>query len=133
MSEETQGIPSVPESIYETLSDFGSRRKEIVAIYIFGSRATGKHRNGSDIDIAIMIHGTVGGMERVRLETSLSNLLKRDTDVIIFNQATPLLQHQILKYGCVVFEKDPRERIKQEVMARREYLDTLDLYRMIEG
>jgi len=121
------------ENIYETISDFGLRHNQIVAIYMFGSTATGKYRNGSDIDIAIMVRGSMEGMERVQVETSLSNFLKRDVDLIIFGDANPLLQHQILAYGRLVFESDPKERVRQEVAARREYLDSLGLYKVIEG
>jgi hypothetical protein len=71
-------------------------------------------------------------MERVQLETSLSNFLGKDVDLIIFGEATPLLQHQILKYGCLIYERDPKERMRQEIAARREYLDTTFLYRVIE-
>jgi len=129
--------PEPKDQIFEALSKriiaFLSRHVDIVAIYIFGSTATGRYRSASDIDIAIMIRGSLEGMERVQLETSLSNLLKRDVDLIIFGDATPLLQHQILKYGYLVFERDPKERVRQEVAARREYLDSLGLYRVIEG
>jgi hypothetical protein len=72
-------------------------------------------------------------MERVQLETSLSNLLKKDVDLVIFGDANALLQHQILRYGHLVFESDPKERVRQEVAARREYLDSLGLYKVIEG
>jgi len=126
-------MASIPENFHETILDFGLKYNQIVAIYIFGSTATGRYRSESDIDIAIMIRGSLEGMERVQLETSLSNLLKRDVDLIIFGDATPLLQHQILKYGYLVFERDPKERVRQEVAARREYLDSLGLYRVIEG
>jgi len=121
------------ENLYETISDFGLTRNQIVAIYVFGSAATGKYRNGSDIDIAVMVRGSMEGMERVQVETALSNLLKRDVDLIIFGDANPLLQHQILTYGRLVFESDPKERVRQEVAARREYLDSLGLYKVIEG
>jgi hypothetical protein len=43
------------------------------------------------------------------------------------------LQHQILKYGHIVFESDSKERVKQEVVARPEYLDSTGLYKVIEG
>lgn len=125
--------PRNSESLYETISDFGLRHNQIVAIYMFGSTATGKYRNGSDIDIAIMVRGSIEGIERVQIETLLSNLLKKDVDLIIFSDATPLLQHQILKYGHLVFESDPKERVRQEVAARCEYLDSLGLYKVIGG
>jgi hypothetical protein len=57
----------------------------------------------------------------------------KDVDVVIFNEGTPLLQHQILKYGLLVYEMDPKERVRQEVISRREYLDSQFLYKLIEG
>jgi predicted nucleotidyltransferase len=121
------------ESLYERIADFGMKHGQIVAIYVFGSIATGKGRSGSDIDIAIMVRGSIGGKERVQIETSLSNLMNRDVDLVIFGDASPLLKHQILKCGHLVFESDPKERVRQEVAARREYFDSLTLYKVIEG
>lgn len=128
--------PELKDHISEDLSkriiDFLSRHVDIVAIYIFGSVATAKNRSGSDIDVAIMVRGQVNGMEQAQLETSLSNILRKDVDLVMFGEATPLLQHQILKYGDLIYERDPKERTRQEVAARREYLDTTFLYRVIE-
>ncbi len=121
------------KSLYERIADFGRKHGQVVAIYVFGSIATGNERTGSDIDIAITVRGTIGGMERVQIETSLSNLLNRDVDLVVFGDASPLLQHQILTYGRLIFESDIKERVRQEVFARREYLDSLGLYKVIEG
>ncbi len=117
--------------ISKLLEKFCRRRKSIAALYVFGSTATGRDRRGSDIDVAILSKKTVSGWERIRLETALSNLLHRDVDLVIFGQASPLLQHQILKYGILVYENDAAERVRQEVLARAEYLDTLFLFREI--
>ncbi len=106
-------------------------RDLIVAAYVFGSTATGKERRSSDIDVAIMVRGSMNGFARVELETALSNLLGKDVDLVIFDRATPLLQHQILKYGRLIYEADARERVRQEVVSRRRYLDSLFLYRII--
>jgi predicted nucleotidyltransferase len=122
----------IPEDLCRRINNFARGHVEMVAIYIFGSIATAKNRAGSDIDVAIMFRSPIKGMERVQLETSLSNLLERDVDLIVFEEASPLLQHQILKYGSLVYESDPKERVRQEVVARREYLDTTVLYKVIE-
>jgi len=122
----------IPEDPCRRIISFARRYVNIVAIYVFGSIATGKNRSGSDIDVAIMVGAPMKGMERVQLETSLSNLLKRDVDLIIFGEASPLLQHQILKNSRLVYERDPKERVRQEVAARCEYLDTTLLYKVIE-
>lgn len=115
----------------QKIEKFASTNEPIVAAYVFGSSATGRERPGSDVDIAIMIRGSMDGFERVRLETELSNLLGKDVDLVIFGSASPLLRHQILKYGRFVCETDRRERIRQETAARYEYLDSLTLYRIL--
>ena len=115
----------------ETLKEFAREHDKIIAIYVFGSVATDKNRAKSDIDLAIMIRGEMDGFERIDLETELSNLLGRDVDLVVFGQATPLLQHQILKYGFLIYEKDSKERVRQEVRSRYAYLDSLFLYKEI--
>jgi predicted nucleotidyltransferase len=107
------------------------RRKKIAAVYVFGSTATGKDRRGSDLDLAIISKKRISSSERISLEVELSSILKRDVDLVVFGQTTPLLQHRILKYGRLVCENDPEERIRQEVIARAEYLDTRNLFRKI--
>lgn len=122
----------IASGVLETIEEFCRSNPLIVAAYVFGSSATGKNRGRSDLDVAIMTRrGSMDGFERVRLETALSNVLLQDVDLVIFGRATPLLQHQILKYGRLVYEADAKERVRQETAARRQYLDTLFLYRKI--
>ena len=108
------------------------RKKGIAAVYVFGSTATGKSRQGSDLDLAIIAKRIISGSERLRLESELSNRFRRDVDLVVFGQAAPLLQHQILKYGRLICENDQVERVRQEVRARAEYLDTRRLFREIQ-
>jgi hypothetical protein len=105
------------------------RRKRVAAVYLFGSAATGRQRRGSDLDLAIIAKSKITGHERLKMETDLSSRFRRDVDLVVFGQAGPLLQHQILKYGRLIYEKDPAERVRQEVRARAEYLDTRSLFR----
>jgi len=109
------------------------RRKRIAAAYLFGSAATGRDRRGSDLDLAIIAGKRISGAERIRLEADFCRRLRRDVDLVVFDQATPLLQHQILKYGLLIWENDPAERVRQEVRSRAAYLDTRGLFREIRG
>jgi predicted nucleotidyltransferase len=121
----------ISADVLEKIGKFAKSNDVIAAAYVFGSSVAGKERRESDIDIAIMVRGSMGGFERVQLETELSNLLGKDIDLVVFSLASALLRHQILKYGCIVYEADPGERVRQEVTARREYLDSLVLYRIV--
>ena len=116
----------------QDLTPIFRKRKNIAAVYIFGSTATGRDRRGSDIDLAIIVKKAIAHRERLKLEADLSSLLRQDVDLVVFGHAAPLLQHQILKYGRLVCENDPAERVRQEVRARAEYLDTRRLFREIQ-
>jgi len=116
-------------SIVNQLNNFTSSYDNIIALYLFGSAATGKIRQSSDIDIAVMSTSDIDSFKRVQMETELSNLLNRDVDLVVFHQADVLLQHQILKYGNLIYENDSSERVRQETFARRVYLDTRFLFR----
>lgn len=122
----------VTEDKFKDLTIIFRRKKRIAAAYLFGSTATGKDRRGSDIDLAIVTKKTISGRERLRIETDLASRLRRDVDLVVFGQAAPHLQHQILKYGRLICENDPVERVRQEVRARAEYLDTRHLFREIQ-
>ncbi len=115
----------------ERIADYAGANGAIAAAQVFGSSATDRERRGSDIDIAVMVRGHMDGFERARLETELSNLPGKDVDPVAFDRASPLLQHQILKYGRLFYEADPEERVRQEVSTRRQYLDSRFLYRII--
>ena len=116
----------------EKIRGFCSEQPGIAALYVFGSAAAGKDRKKSDIDLAIMSTRRVASMERVQMETALSNLLHRDVDLVVFDQCSPLLQHQILANGRMIYQSDPRERVRQEVYARKAYFDTSFLYRKLK-
>jgi len=54
----------------------------------------------------------------------LSVLLKRDDiDVVILNDAYPLLEHRIIKEGEVIFSSDEKKRLDYEVKAVMRYLN----------
>ena len=111
--------------------DFASSCDSIAVVYLFGSAARGSMRESSDIDIAVMTFCPIPTMKRINWETELSNILRRDVDVVVFSQVDSLLQHQVLKYGKLLYEKNSKERVRQETAARREYLDTRFLFKEI--
>jgi hypothetical protein len=116
---------------FKDLTPMLRRKKQIAAAYLFGSTATGRDRRGSDLDLAIVVKKDISGRERLRIEADLSSRLRRDVDLVVFGKASPLLRHQILKYGRLICENDPSERVRQEVQARAEYLDTRYLFQEI--
>jgi len=120
-----------PDQI-EKIKQFGSGQDEIAAVYVFGSVARGKARKKSDIDIALITETKLPAIKRMEMENALSNRLGKEVDLVVFHQASPLLQHQILKHGRLVYEANPKERVRQSVFARNAYFDSACLYRKLK-
>ena len=104
-------------------------RKEVLAAYIYGSVASGRARPDSDVDIAVLVSDKVmrGDSWKYRLEliSSLMDALKRDdVDLILLNEAPPLLAHRALSKGKLVLERSASARIAFQVRAVNRYLDT---------
>ena len=55
---------------------------------------------------------------------ALVNSLKRDDiDIVVLNDAYPLLQHRIIKQGEIIFSSDEKKRIDFEIKSVLRYLD----------
>jgi hypothetical protein len=102
----------------------------VVAAYLFGSQASGATTPLSDVDIAVILepHVASPGNVQARLISDLMLALRRsDIDVVILNAAPPLLKERASSRGRLIYCRDAVARIRFEVAARREYLDTQPL------
>lgn len=116
------------EEINKVVQSYLAGQDDIESAYIFGSFARGGARKDSDVDIAVLF--TAAGADkmarferRLELEMELEGLLKRPVQVVDLEAATPLLQHQVRKYGRLVLDRNKKRRVDYEVQARRKYLD----------
>ena len=110
-----------------------SRKREIQAAYIFGSVATGRTRPDSDIDIAVLVSRRIPPARfltyRLQLMADLGAALHRsDVDVVILNNATPLLAHRVLSRGRLVFERSASARVRFQVRTAALYSDLIPMY-----
>jgi len=108
------------------------KRDEVRIVYLFGSRASGTVNNISDIDIGVLLNEdfvkeSVYGY-RADLTAELVSLLRTDkVDLVVLNQAPPLLSHRVVRDGIVLHCKDESERIAFEVKMLNRFLDTAPL------
>jgi predicted nucleotidyltransferase len=104
----------------------------VVAAYLFGSFAAGGNRRGSDIDIAVLLDDEVdrkdyGGV-KLLVTVNLMKALSYDAvDVVILNAASPLLSHEVIKKGTLLFSRDEERRAAYVAKATMRYLDTIHL------
>lgn len=117
------------QSIERALTKFLESRSEVQAAYLFGSLVTGRARQDSDVDIAILVSKEAMGRDpfqyRLDFMAELMGILKRDdVDLILLNQAPPLLAHRVLKRGKLIFERSASARVAFQVRTVNRYLDT---------
>jgi predicted nucleotidyltransferase len=115
----------------EALVNCLAAQPDVLAAYLFGSYATGKARPESDVDVAVLLSGT-DEMERferrLRLMGEVEEALgRRPADVVVLNDAPPLLAHQVLRNGRLIFERDRTARVEFEVRAGQVYTDLVPM------
>jgi predicted nucleotidyltransferase len=121
----------------EALVAFLAAQPDVLAAYLFGSHATGRARPESDVDVAVLLSGT-DAMERFERLLGLMGeveeaLGRRPADVVVLNDAPPLLAHQVLAHGWLIFERDRAARVEFEVRAGKIYAEyhSHDLFQKI--
>lgn len=110
-------LPIGPAAADKLRAHLGEQADVLVA-YVFGSRAEGRSRDGSDLDVAVLL-STDDVQERFerRLDLlgELGDVCECEVDVVVLNDAPPLLQQEAIKHGQVVHESDQRARVDFEV------------------
>ncbi|MDH4028615.1 MAG: nucleotidyltransferase domain-containing protein [Nitrospirota bacterium] len=103
-------------------------RKEVSALYLFGSCAEGRVLPESDIDIAVLIDEKK--LRRKNLEQLKNSYYKaspafslRPVDIVVLNNASPYLKHRVIKTGKILFDRNRRMRVRFTTNAIIEYLD----------
>ena len=111
----------------------------VVLAYLFGSQAEGTARPSSDIDIAVLLPpGTAREQffdRRLSLINAVMDVLHTSkVDLVVLNEAGPLLMHQVVKFGRVLYE-DPvtQPAIDFYVYAAARYSDAAHYRRLVHG
>jgi len=99
--------------------------EEIELGYLFGSQAKGTATNTSDVDIGIVLQrGTsYTYKDRVDLALEIEDVVNKEVDLKILNDAHPRFLNQVLTYGKLIYKKNERARTQFETSTRRQYLD----------
>lgn len=104
------------------------KRREIQAAYVFGSVAQGRARPDSDIDVAVLLGRRPSARRalgyRLKLAGDLGAALHRDdVQVVVLNDAPPLLAQRVLSLGTLVFERSRSARVRFQVQTAGRYDD----------
>ncbi len=114
------------------LKEYLFSQREITAAYLFGSYVSERSGPLSDIDIAVLLDSAINdkdyGLIKLHITTDLIRVLSfNEIDLVILNAAPPLLSHEIIKRGKLLFSSDEKRRLEYTVKATMRYLDTIHL------
>lgn len=92
------------------------------SIVMFGSFAKGMNREDSDLDLAYIARQTrPNAYERFRIASTLADAVGREVDLIDFEQASPVLQAQIISDGVLLHDGEPDKRQQLFMRSLKEY------------
>ena len=102
-----------------------ARSAEVKFAYVFGSCARGDTGPLSDVDMAVFLDSRVESFDfRLRLMEALSRALGTERfDLVILNDASPVLRYEVIREGRVIKEIKS-SRVEFETRTLAEYLDT---------
>lgn len=124
---ETPGLSDTLRAVLETAPP------EVVAVYLYGSRARGTAKQGSDLDLALLLAAppasTLRSLAR-DIEDVVERALRIPVEAVVLNRAPADLVHRVLRDGILVLDRDRAARLRFEVRARNEYFDLAPLRRL---
>lgn len=114
---------TLEQSLIELLGGYGP----IVAAYLFGSTAAGLAHRHSDLDVALLLAEELDADARLDLRMEIVETLEhrtgRPVDVVILNDAPPVLRFQALRHGRLLLVRDDDARCLFEMRSYNLYYD----------
>lgn len=109
---------------------FANGEKVIVALYLFGSQASGRVGPMSDIDFAVLFDENLSDKERFKKRlyymAELSKILGKDeVEVIDLKEASVFFRFEAIKQKYVIFSRSDKVRKAFEKSVMEEYFDRL--------
>ena len=97
----------------------------LLLVYLFGSEAKGKSKQGSDTDIAVLLKEPI--QDRVQTQLDLQHFFQmefsKEVDLTLLNGAGSVLKYQVAKHGKILFEKTKGMNKNFRIRAWKEYFD----------
>ncbi|VAX26485.1 hypothetical protein MNBD_NITROSPIRAE02-917, partial [hydrothermal vent metagenome] len=93
------------QDMTEKLGNFLSKCSDVILVFLFGSFARGKATALSDLDIAILFYNTPDFYRINDLREKLSEVLNIPVDIVVLNNAAPVIKMQVLKKGILLVNK----------------------------
>lgn len=78
----------------------------LLAVYLYGSQAVGEADAASDVDIAVLVPGTVDPLLLWVLSGELADLVSLPVDLVDLRSASTVMQYEIITKGRLLWSRD---------------------------
>ena len=86
------------------LASVQAKIPNLMALYVFGSRAQGTPRPDSDLDLAVIAPGYVDPALLWSLSNEIANLVNGEVDLLDLRAASTVMQYQVISTGKTVWD-----------------------------
>jgi len=118
-----------PDQLIKEIIKRCMQEDAIVAVYLFGSATMNRMKPSSDLDVALLLeNGSESTFPLLQFSTDLEKISMRRIDLVILNRSGELLQHQVRRFGKLIFERDENKRKRFEISGRKRYEDFIHLH-----
>jgi predicted nucleotidyltransferase len=114
----------------ERLERQSSAWPELKLAVLFGSQARGKARPRSDVDLGILLDPYSAEL-RFQVEARLGRSAGRPVDVVLLDDAPPLLRFEIAREGKLLFQREDHLWTDFKTKAMVDWWDWAPTHRMI--
>lgn len=99
--------------------------KEIIAVYVFGSAATGNAKAGSDVDLAIVPRNYSLHEKKLDILADLAGLGFCNVDLVFLDVEDIVLRFEVVKHNKVIYQAGDFDRGEYYSRVLRQYFDFL--------
>ena len=114
----------------ERLKRQAAVRPELKLAVLFGSTARGEARPKSDVDLGVLLDPYSPEL-RFQVEAELGRAAGRPVDVILLDDAPPLLRFEIAREGVLLFQREDHRWTDFKAKAMVDWWDWAPTHRMI--
>lgn len=114
-------------NLQRKITRYFSRKKEVGAVYLFGSQAKGGTRESSDIDLGVLFakneKKSLLSFPEAIFSSELSEILGKKAEVIDLGNARVDFAHRVITEGKLLLANNEKERVKFEEKILSLYFD----------
>ncbi len=97
---------------------------DLMAVYVFGSQATGEAHADSDLDLAVLAAGPVDPLLLWQLSGELADVVGVPVDLLDLRAASTVMQYQVITTGRRLWNKDSQAGIFESyILSEKTALD----------